>query len=191
MARALEHDKPTLLLELAVQKLYHDKVMRPALSTLENLVSEVRNRAIQDTFDKLQPILTPSHCQFLDDLLLVDLEFGLTPLSGLRRPATVNSPAAIRKTLRKLDFLKPLAIDAWDISWLNPNRLKFLAQLGKKSANQALQRTVAEKRYVILVAFVYHLRAEIIDEAIDLFMRCLSDTLCSRSPGPRIGSYPG
>jgi hypothetical protein len=37
---------------------------------------------------------------------------------------------------------------------LHPNRLKFLARLGKRSTNQALLRAPAERRYPIVVAFL-------------------------------------
>ncbi len=176
LQRALEHDKPTLLLELAVQKLYQDKIIRPGISTLERLVGQVRAQAMQLTFELIQPLLSPRHCQFLDQLLVVDESLAMTPLSWLRRPATMNSPQAILKTLRKLQILNQQGVAAWNLARLNPNRIKFLAQLGKRASAQALQRTAIPKRYSVLVAFVFHLRAEIIDEAIDLFIRCLTDT---------------
>src|SRR5262249_24243324 len=50
----------------------------------------------------------------------------------------------------------------------------FLARLGKRSTNQALQRAPAERRYPILVAFLRQALEETIDEAIDLFDRCLA-----------------
>ncbi len=174
--RAQEHDKPALLLELAVQKLYHDKRVRPAISTLERLITEVRSEAMQSTFELIQPLLSPPHYQFLDQLLLVDESLGMTPLAWLRRPATMNSPRAILKTLRKLQFLNQQGIASWNLARLNPNRLKFLAQLGKRSSNQVLQRAPVPKRYSVLVAFVCQIRLDVTDEAIDLFIRCLADT---------------
>ena len=64
----------------------------------------------------------------------------------------------------------------WDLSALNPNRLKFLARLAKKATNQSLQRTPIERRYPILVAFVQQMLLEVTDEAVDLFIRCLVET---------------
>ncbi|MFM8927401.1 MAG: Tn3 family transposase, partial [Rhodoluna sp.] len=174
--RALEHDRPALLLELAVAKLYHDRVVRPGISTLERLITQVRTAAMQTTFEVIQPLLSPQHEAFLDGLLVVDETLGMTPLSWLRRPATMNSPKAILKTLAKLHFLNQHQTASWNLSHLNPNRVKFLAQLGKRSSNQVLQRTPLPRRYPILVAFICQIRTEVMDEAIDLFVRCLGDT---------------
>lgn len=93
---------------------------------------------------------------FLDKLLVLDDHRGHTRLAWLRRNATNNSPATILNAIAKLNFLKEQGVQQWDLSCLNPNRLRFLAQLGKKSTPQTLQRTVAERRYPILTAFVCH-----------------------------------
>ena len=38
LARALEHDKPTLLLQLACEKLYRERIVRPGVTRLERFV---------------------------------------------------------------------------------------------------------------------------------------------------------
>ncbi len=53
--------------------------------------------------------------------------------------------------------------------------MKFLAQLGAKSTNQALERAPEERRYPILVAFLWHAHEEITDEAIEMFDAMLAD----------------
>ena len=61
------------------------------------------------------------------------------------------------------------------MSSLSPNRLKFLAQIARRSTNQALQRMPERRRYPILVAFLYQTLVDLTDEALDLFDRCLAD----------------
>lgn len=78
-----------------------------------------------------------------------DEKTGRTPITWLRHHATTNSPNSILNALEKLTFLEKQNVPSWDLSCLNPNRIKFLAQLGKKSRNQALQRSNDEKRYPI------------------------------------------
>jgi Domain of unknown function (DUF4158) len=56
--RALEHDKPTLLLQLACEKLYRDKIVRPGVTRLERLVATARDQAHDETFRRLTPLLT-------------------------------------------------------------------------------------------------------------------------------------
>jgi hypothetical protein len=88
----------------------------------------------------------------LDSLLVPDETTGQTPLTWLRLHATTNSPNSILNALKKLRFLEQHNIQSWDLSNLNPNRLKFLAQLAKTFSNHALKKASAEKRYPILVA---------------------------------------
>ena len=76
----------------------------------------------------------------LDQLLVRGEELDRTPLAWLGELAAANSSKAILAELKKLDFLRELGVAEWDLSTINPNRLKFLAQLGRKATSQALQR---------------------------------------------------
>jgi len=43
LERALEHDKPTLLLQLACEQLQHEKIVRPGVTRLEKMVATARS----------------------------------------------------------------------------------------------------------------------------------------------------
>jgi len=58
---------------------------------------------------------------------------------------------------------------------LNPNRLKFLAHVARKSNTQTLQRALDERRSPILVAFLSQALADVTDEIIEMFDRCLAE----------------
>jgi len=42
--------------------------------------------------------------------------------------------------IAKLAYLRAMGADGWDLSGVNPNRRRYLAQLARRSTNQALQR---------------------------------------------------
>ncbi|KAI9129999.1 Tn3 family transposase [Acaryochloris sp. CCMEE 5410] len=174
--RALEHDKPSLLFQVAAEKLFRDKLVRPGVTVLERMVSTVRNRAMQETHKRLRPLLTLPVRRFLNQLLEHEPQIHGIRFSWLRRPATSNSPKAITRTINKIRFLRDNQVHLWDVSMLNPNRLKFLARLAKKSSVPGLKRMPIGKRYPLLIAFAHQLLIEATDEAVDLFIRCLSDT---------------
>ncbi len=67
-----------------------------------------------------------------------------------------------------------LGVAEWDLSTINPNPLKFLAQLGRKATSQALQRLAHARRYPIVAAFLRHSMEEITDELVELYDRCLA-----------------
>jgi TnpA family transposase len=174
--RAMEHDSMTLLFQLTAEKLFSQKIVRPGVTTLERMVATARRQATLRTYRLLKPLLTTQRRSFLTSLLVVDPIISNTRLNWLRRPATANSPTAILTALEKIHYLQQQQVEQWDLSALNPNRLKFLARLAKKATNQSLQRTPTERRYPILVAFVQQMLMEITDEVVDLFIRCLAET---------------
>jgi TnpA family transposase len=173
--RALEHDKPSLLLQLACDKLRREQIVRPGLTRLERLVATARHTAHTETFRRLTPLLTSAHSTLLDDLLVPDPQTGRTVLNWFRREATAASAPQLVETLTKVQALLDMGIATWDLTAINPNRVKWLAQLGWKAPIPQLQRMDPARRYPILVAFVAQALAHHIDVAIELYDQCLWD----------------
>ncbi len=171
--RALEHNRPSLLLQMACEKLYHEKYVRPGLTVLERLVSSARIQAQQETFTRLLPLLDDSCKSSLDELLQRSEALQHVPLSWLRKCALTNSPKSILTTIEKLKMLDKWGVTGRSLDVLNPNRLKFLASIGRRASIQALQQMREERRYPILLAFLHETLLDVMDELLDLFERCL------------------
>lgn len=92
--RALEHDQPTLLLRLAAEQLRAQKIVRPGLSRLERMVAEARERAGDETYRAVSPLLGRYLVERLDGLLVPESSRALTDLSWLKqgRPPTARQP---------------------------------------------------------------------------------------------------
>jgi hypothetical protein len=174
VSRALEHDRPLLLFQFAAEKMKQDKRTRYGLWKLEKLISKAREQAKQIIFKSLKPHLTKNTKTSLDLLLLVESD-QITELNRLFCKTTSHSPESILSILQRIRKIRELGAEHWDLSHLNRNRLKHLAQLGKRSTNQALQRSKAERRYPILIACISELLHECIDESIEVFDLCLSE----------------
>ncbi len=173
--RALEHDRPSLLLQLACEHLRSASKVRPGLTLLERLVASARQHAWKETYKLLLPLLTEERCKVLNSVLVVDPTRGRTPLAWLRQNAARSSPRNITDALDKLRVLQEWRVETWNLEELTPNRRKLLAQLGAKSPAQTLERMDEMRRYPILLAFLHQSLREITDEAVDLFDRCLGD----------------
>lgn len=167
--RALEHDRPLLLLQLLCEKLHAQKIVRPGLTLLERSVTTARQQAQTMTWELIAPLLSAEDRVRLDGLLVVDEGIGLTPLTWYRTGATSYSAGAILKVLEKIAELRATGLAERDLSALNPNRLKLLARIGGKATNQALERLAPERRYPILLAFLHQMLTDTIDEAADLY----------------------
>jgi TnpA family transposase len=66
--RALEHDKPTLLLQLVCEKFRREKIVRPGITRLERLVLQVRQAAQSETYQRLTAVCICVKRSFLGSL---------------------------------------------------------------------------------------------------------------------------
>ena len=119
--------------------------------------------------------MTGERHSWLDGLLRPDSETGRIVLQWLRRDATSHAASQIVETLKKVAFLLQAGVDTWDLGGLNPNRVKWLAQLGWKAPTQQLQRMEPLRRYPILVAFLHQALQHHTDVAVELYDQCLWD----------------
>jgi hypothetical protein len=136
--RALEHDKPTLLFQMASERLYSMRIIRPGVTTLERLIIAAKQKAHEETYQHLSFLITDDRQRLLDNILTPSeteeqqWSKGRTALYWLSYAATSNTPESILETIEKLKFLQEFGVDQWDLSSLNPNRQKFLAQLDRR-----------------------------------------------------------
>jgi hypothetical protein len=72
LARAMEHDSPSLLFRLACEYLISSRVIRPGVVSLLEHVASARAAAERETHGRVAHLLTPSLTGELDGLLLVD-----------------------------------------------------------------------------------------------------------------------
>ena len=123
LQRALEHNKPTLLFQIAAEKLYLQKIVRSCVTILERMVVSARQQAHEVTYTTLAALLSENVVSTLDALLVPDETTGRTRLSWLRRRAITNSPNSIKTTIEKITFLREWGVSQWDLSLLFISRL--------------------------------------------------------------------
>jgi TnpA family transposase len=174
--RALENDRPAILLQQASEWLYRQRIVRPGMTTLEKLALEARQRAHELTYTWIAESLNAALEANLDALLLPDMERGITPLSWLRRPARGDRATDILEDLEKLQAVQVWAIDDWALTHLPPARVKHLVQIARRSSNQALQQKAAQQRYPLLMAFLTDIRERLTDEILDLYDSRMAQT---------------
>ena len=136
--RTLEHDWPPLLLRLACEHLRGLRIERPGVTPLERLIAAARHWVQHKTYQRLAPILTRDCKVRLDGLLTVDAATDRSGLAWLQQSAASCSPPTILVTLEKRTCCRRWGVDRWNVSSRSPNRLNFLAQIARRSMNQAL-----------------------------------------------------
>ena len=154
---------------MACDHLKQHQIVRIGTTRLEQMVSKARYQAQEVTYQNLQLLLSEPLCTFLDGLLEVDKTLKRTRLSWLQKTPTAHNLGQMLETLDKITFLKQQGVVDWDLSAINPNRVKFLGKVGSRSTNQYLQRASEVRRYPILVCFLKQSLYNFTDDLVEMF----------------------
>ncbi|MFE4799822.1 DUF4158 domain-containing protein [Streptomyces sp. NPDC056708] len=169
LARAMEHDSPSLLFRLGCEYLRSAKVIRPGVVSLLEKVASARKAAEKETHGRVAHLLTGEQVRGLDGLLVVEPALGSTRLHWMVTGPVQGSPASVKGEVEKLLFLRGLGADALDLSALPAERRRYLAQIGRRLTAQALVRRVPNRRHPILLTLLAQCpwsRVEELDEAL-------------------------
>jgi hypothetical protein len=121
-------------------------------------------------------LLTPERRRLLDGLLQVDPSVGMARATWLRQLPVQASPRVVLDELDKLEFLRELGVEGWDLGALPAKRVTLLAGWVRTASNQALAQSSVQRRYPALLAFGVERLAGVIDGLVELFDRLVADT---------------
>ncbi|WSY62503.1 DUF4158 domain-containing protein [Nocardia sp. NBC_00881] len=174
LARATEHDSPTLLFRLACEYLISARVIWPRPVTVVERVAHAHHQAQTETYDRLAPEFTPERCVELDALLVTDPSLGVSRVRWLSTGPVEASAQAVKAEVEKLGFLRGLGADRLDMSVLPAERQRFLATMGRRLTPQALERREPQRRYPILLTVLAQSATDVLDEVVALFDQAIS-----------------
>jgi hypothetical protein len=174
---ALVTDRPIVLFQLACARLYEERLVRPGLTVMERfLVGAAREAARAETARRVAPVLKAVGVGVLDGLLEADPDLGAARATWLRQSPVQASARAMNEEADKLEFLRQLGVESWDLSTLPGKRVTLLAGWARRSSTQALAQSSAERRYPALLAFGVDRLAGAIDTLVELFDTMVADT---------------
>jgi hypothetical protein len=185
---ALVTDRPIVLFQLACARLYEERLVRPGLTVMERfLVGAAREAARAETARRVAPVLKAVGVGVLDGLLEADPDLGAARATWLRQSPVQASARAMNEEADKLEFLRQLGVESWDLSTLPGKRVTLLAGWARRSSTQALAQSSAERRYPALLAFGVDRLAGAIDTLVELFDTMVADT--NAKARRRLGDY--
>lgn len=106
---AMGTDEGIVLVEALIEELRTQRIIAPAISTLERLAWETRRRAQQQVFTTLTASLSETQQYQLEALLVVPEGERRTPLVWLREPPGPAKAASFLKVMERLHFIRSLA----------------------------------------------------------------------------------
>jgi TnpA family transposase len=163
---ALRSPKPMPLLTALIDHMRAERIIVPALLTVENLAWEILARAETMTFDKLTSGLTLVQRRHLDDLIASDS--GVRGLAWLRQAVGRPTPVNFLRLCEKLAAVRVIGLEDGIGATVHQGRLQQLAREGARYSIQHLNRFRDEKRHALLVAFLIRTAQDFTDQAMEM-----------------------
>lgn len=170
LQQALENGNTEYLIRATIQELRKRKVILPAMTTIERIVWEARQRAEERIFKSVVSPLSDTQKQQLDALLKVSPVYNKTTLAWLREVPGQSSPEAFLKVIQRLQVIRNLKLQV-DVKKIHPNRLLQLSRLGSKYESRSFRRFKENKKFALLVLHLFHLSQDLVDHAFEIHDR--------------------
>lgn len=167
---ALENGNTMYLVRTALDLLRKEKIILPAIPTIERMVWLARTRAEKKIYAILTHDLFEGQKYELEKLIDLTTNNNKTKLAWLREIPGHSSPDSFLNVIKKLQLIKDMNITA-DTSLLHPNRLLQMARIGARYEPHSFRRFKEDKRYALLVAHLITLSQDLTDLAIEIHDR--------------------
>ena len=172
-------ERAGVLFDLAIIWLVDHKVLLPGITTLERLISSVRERAALRVWQRLSTMADPEQRARLDRLLDPSGKGNtrITTLERLRRSPTYASSRTMAAALTRLDEIRQLGIGTLDLGNISPSRIRTLAAYAVTSKASTLARLPDEQRAATLLCCARALEVTALDDSLDVLDLLLRDLL--------------
>ncbi|MEH7514912.1 Tn3 family transposase [Gottfriedia acidiceleris] len=170
---ALENGDAIHLLHECIDFLRKNRIILPAITTLERMVWEARAMAEKKLFNTVSQSLTNEQKEKLEEIITSQhpSESNKTILGWLKEPPGHPSPETFLKIIERLEYIRGIELDTVKISHLHRNRLLQLSRLGSRYEPYAFRDFQENKRYSILTVYLLHLTRELTDKAFEIHDR--------------------
>ncbi|KKB35323.1 Tn3 family transposase [Bacillus thermotolerans] len=170
---ALENGDAIHLLHECIDFLRKNKIILPAITTLERMVWEARAMAEKKLFNTVSQSLTIEQKEKLEEIITSQhpSESNKTILGWLKEPPGHPSPETFLKVIERLEYIREIELETVKISHLHRNRLLQLSRLGSRYEPYAFREFQENKRYSILTVYLLNLTQELTDKAFEIHDR--------------------
>ncbi|PEM20328.1 Tn3 family transposase [Bacillus wiedmannii] len=170
---ALENSDAIHLLHECIDFLRKNKIILPAITTLERIVWEARAMAEKRLFNTVSQSLTNEQKEKLEEIITSHhpSESNKTILGWLKEAPGHPSSETFLKLIDRLEYIRGINLEAVNIDHLHRNRLLQLSRLGSRYEPYAFRDFQENKRYSILTVYLLHLTQELTDKAFEIHDR--------------------
>lgn len=173
---ALENGNAMYLIRSTIDELRSQKIILPAMYSIERVVWEARQRAEKRIFKAIVTELTTEQIEKLEHLLSPMPESSKTYLAWLREIPGASSPDAFLNVVEKLEYIRGLNLQI-DTKGIHPNRLRQLSTIGARYEPHSFRRFDTPKKHAILVSYLLELIQDLTDQAFEIHDRQIMSLL--------------
>lgn len=161
-------DRPGVLFDCATTWLITQKVLLPAVTTLERHVARLRSRVEDRVWSMLAAVASPEARSKLETLLSASEGGYQSLLDRLRKGPYRRSAPELVRSLDRVEEIRRLGIDPFMAHRVPTGRLHALARFANTAKVNVIRRLPESRRLATLVAFASNLEATALDDALDL-----------------------
>jgi hypothetical protein len=161
-------DRPCMMFDRATSWLITNKILLPAVTTLERHVAKLRSRVDDRVLSILETVLSPQSRAKLETLLSGPQGGHQSMLDRLRKGPFRRSAPELVRALERIEEVRSMEVDVELAHRIPPARLQALVRFANTAKASIIQRLPEARRMAILVAFVCNLEADALDDALDL-----------------------
>jgi TnpA family transposase len=161
-------DRPGVLFDRATTWLIAQKVLLPAVTTLERHVARLRARVEERVWSMLAAAAPPETRSKLEALLSIPESGHQSLLDRLRKGPYRRSAPELVRALDRVEEVRRLEITLSAAGRIPKGRLHALARFANTGKISVIRRLPESRRLATLVAFVSNLEAVALDDALDL-----------------------
>ena len=172
-------DRPGMIFDRATNWLSANKVLLPAVTTLERHVAKLRSRVDDRLLAMIGAGLTLEARSKLESLLSDAQRGHQSLLDKLRKGPFRRSAPELVRALERVEEVRHLEIDVALSQRIPPARLQGLARFANTAKAANIQRLPEARRIATLVAFASNLEAAASDDALDLLDILITEVFAS------------
>jgi hypothetical protein len=161
-------DRPSVLFDRATTWLIAQKVLLPAVTTLERHVARLRSRVEERVWSMLATAAPPESRSKLETLLSIPDDGRQSLLDRLRKGPYRRSAPELVRALDRVEDIRRLGITLSMAHCIPAGRIHSLARFANTAKISVIRKLPESRRLATLVAFAGNLEAAALDDALDL-----------------------
>lgn len=172
---AFENNDSLFLMNQSLEYLRKKKIILPAITTLENLVWEAKNKSEKFIINTIVSSLNPTQRNKLNDIVFLQSEKlkGKTILGWLKEPIGSPSPDNFLKVIEKLEYIRSLNLENTQLVKVHKNKINQIYSLAQRYEPYDFREFNIDKRHMLLSVFLLNLAKDLTDKAFEIHDRLI------------------